>query len=80
MNICKINPFKRFSSRKGFARYNSPIFFASLVSTVRVCSSQDMFSSNITPKNFIAVFLSILLSAIFKAGNFKGRLSLEDFL
>ena len=33
-----------------------------------------MFSSNITPKNFIAAFLSILLAAIFKAGNFKGRL------
>ena len=76
MNICKINTFKRF---KGFGEYNGPIFFASLVSTVQICSSQDMFSSNITPKNFIAVFLSILLSAIFKAGNFRGRSSLEDF-
>ena len=54
--------------------------FASLVSTVQICSSQEIFSSNITPKNFIAVFLSILLSGIFKAGNFKGRSSLEDFL
>ena len=38
-----------------------------------------MFSSNIIPKNFIAVFLSILLSAFFKTGNLKDRLSLGDF-
>ena len=60
-------------------RYNHPIFFASLDSTVQICFSQDMFSSNIIPKNFIAVFLSILLSAFFKAGNLKDRLSLGDF-
>ena len=39
-----------------------------------------MFSSNITPKNFIAVFLSVLLFATFKADNFKGKPSLVDFL
>ena len=55
------------------------IFFASLlVSTARICSSQDIFSSNITPDNYI-VFPSKLLSAIFKAGNFKERQSFADF-
>ena len=31
------------------------------------------FGSNVTPKNFVAVSFSVLLSAIFKSGNIKGR-------
>ena len=75
INICKINTFKSFFSTKDFAWHNSSIFVASLVSIVRICSSQDMFSSNITPKKFIADFLSILFSAVFKGRSFS-----EDFL
>ena len=69
-----------FLEVKVFARKSKTIFFASLVRTVRICSSQVTFLSNITPKNFIANFFSILLSAIFKASNFKSRSSLADFL
>ena len=80
MNICKINTLKRFFFlSKDFARYNSPIYFASLVSAVQISSSQDRLSSIITSKDFIVVFLSVLLPAIFKVGNFNGRSYLEDF-
>ena len=72
MNICKINTFKRF-----FCVVQQSNIFCSLSFD---CASLFLtFSSSIT-KNFIAVFLSILLSAIFRVGGFKGKSSLEDFL
>ena len=59
-NKCKIYAkqilLRDFSSSKGFAQYNSPIFFANLVSIVQICSSQGMFSSSNTPRSFIAAF------------------------
>ena len=59
-NKCKIYAkqilLRDFSSSKDFARYNSPIFFANLVSIVQICSSQGMFSSSNTARNFIAAF------------------------
>ena len=47
---------RNFSLSKGFTEYNNPLFFASLVLTLRTFSSQDVFLPKIVLQNFIAIF------------------------
>ena len=65
------------------ALHNKPMFLESLFSTVLICPFHEIFSSNITPKNLIEVWLFKTLLTIFKSGktyNFKGSSSLVLFL
>ena len=74
MNICKIDAFKSSLLKYRFCTINQTNIFAILVFTVQVCSSKVLFLSNITTKNFIVAFFSVLLSAIFKAGYFESSI------
>ena len=67
-------------SSNSLAFHNKIMFLESLFSTVLICSFHEIFSSNITPKNLIEVYLFKTLLSIFKSGNFKGRSSLLLFL
>ena len=75
MNICKIDAFKSSLLNYRFCTINQTNIFAILVFTVQVCSSKVLFLSNITTKNIIVAFYSVLLlSAIFKAGYFESSI------
>ena len=45
-----------------------PMFSESLISTVLIRSFHETFSSNITPKSLIKVYLFKMLLTIFKSG------------
>ena len=72
--------FKNVSSRNCFARHKKPKFFENLFSVVFVSYFQETFLSNTTPKNFMDGVFSITWFHIFNVGNYKGILSLIEYL
>ena len=68
------------SFKKNKCMKNIPMFFDNLFSTIFMWYFQETFSTSITPNNFMDGVFCITLFPILSVVNFKGILSLIEYL